>query len=428
MSETALNRKKKPASGNVKKIPFEFPERLTLDNNTPLFIYRDEECEVVRIAFQFPAGSSRSIKRLDATFTNKLIASGTPHLSEKQISEKIDYYGAYFEKNMAHDEASFIVYSLKKYVGEVLDIVSEVLKEAFFPEHEVETQLNIKRQKFLVKCEKVNFLAKREFTYQLFGDNHPYGGKTELHHYDDLTRNDLLHFHQNHYKSSPLILAAGNIDAAIEAEINRHFGAETYRSAKEGVSLISPGINNQRIVIEKKDAVQSALRMGRMLFNRKHEDFPEMQVLTTVLGGYFGSRLMSNLREDKGYTYGVGCGISSMLHDGYFFISTEVGADVTGKAEAEIKAELKNIRDTLIPKEELALVKNYLLGQILKSTDGVFSRMNRFKTLQLFDQNEEDFQRMISGIRNASAERLQDLANIWLKDEDMLTVIAGKEG
>ena len=166
--------------------------------------------------------------------------------------------------------------------------------------------------------------------------------------------------------------------------------------------------------------------MGRLMFNRSHADFPSMQVLVTALGGYFGSRLMSNLREDKGFTYGIGSGLASMLHEGYFFISTEVGAEVTSKAVEEIRFELKRLREEKMGEEELDLVKNYILGQILKSTDGVFARMNRFKTLHLFNQSADDFQSMIAQIRDTSAQRLQELANEWLKEEEMLLVVAGK--
>ena len=155
-------------------------------------------------------------------------------------------------------------------------------------------------------------------------------------------------------------------------------------------------------------------------------DFYKSYLMNYTLGGAFNSRINLNLREDKGYTYGVGSGLASLLHEGYFFISTEVGAESTLSAENEIKHELKKLREELIPVAELDLVKNYLLGQVLKSTDGVFARMNRFKTLNLFNQNEEDFQFMITGIRNAKAINLQEMANEWFREEDMLTVIAGK--
>lgn len=427
MSVIKLDRKQRPVSGSVGKIPFEFPESRRLQNGSPLFVYRDRDCEVVKIEFQFPAGTSYSKKRLDAIFTNTLITSGTSSLTEKEISEKIDFYGAYFEKHVGNDEASFSVYSLKKYATEVLKIVSEVLHDPIFPEQEVETLRNIKKQKFLVKCEKVDFLARTEFANQLFGAKHPYGGKAELIDYESISRADLLNFHAENYASMPVVMAAGNFDDGLEKELNNLIGKDSFTSGEKELSFISPQRNSERIIIEKRDAVQSSIRIGRLMFNRKHKDFAAMQVLVTVLGGYFGSRLMSNLREDKGFTYGVGAGLASMLHEGYFFISTEVGADTTLSAEEEIHFELNKLRSEKVPQPELDLVKNYLLGQILKSTDGVFARMNRFKTMQLFGQTEEDFSTMVEGIRNVSSEKLLDLAGEWFRKDDMVTVIAGRK-
>ncbi len=428
MSEILLDRKLQPKMTSIGNIPFEFPEKILLDNKCPLHIYRDFDSEVLRIEFQFPAGTINANKRLDAVFTNKLITSGTSELSEREISEKIDFYGAYFEKHIGNDEASFTIYSLRKYASDVLNIVAAILNDPIFPEDELETLLHIKKQKFLVKSEKVSFLAKREFNNALFGKNHAYGGKTKLEHFDELQRHDLLSFHKNHYTGMPVIMASGNIDDALVKEINQLFGKVIYSNINGQSSFQSPVMNNERIILEKKDAVQSAIHIGRIMFNRGHELFPEMQVLNTVLGGYFGSRLMSNLREDKGYTYGVGSGLASLLQEGYFFISTEVSAEATLAAEKEIKSEMKKLQEELIPEGELNLVKNYLLGQILKSTDGVFARMNRFKTLHLFHQNEDDFQSMINGIRSAQPKSLQSLANEWFNAEEMLTVIAGKAG
>jgi predicted Zn-dependent peptidase len=90
-----------------------------------------------------------------------------------------------------------------------------------------------------------------------------------------------------------------------------------------------------------------------------------MRVLNTMLGGYFGSRLMTNLREDKGYTYGIGSAMVPLQHSGYFFITCEVGAEVTGEALKEIRKELDLLRSEEVKEEELSLVKNYMLGSFL---------------------------------------------------------------
>ena len=180
------------------------------------------------------------------------------------------------------------------------------------------------------------------------------------------------------------------------------------------------------MVEEKKDAVQSAIRMGKVFFNRTHPDFPEMLFLNTALGGYFGSRLMSNIREDKGFTYGIGSGIIPLLKGGYFFISTEVGADVTQLAEKEIAFELERLRQEKIPSHEMETVRQYMLGQLLRSTDGVFNLIDRFRSHHLFGQTNEDFRIGVEKLKSVTPDRIQDLAQLYLDPASMVTVVAGK--
>src|SRR5690242_19469508 len=108
--------------------------------------------------------------------------------------------------------------------------------------------------------------------------------------------------------------------------------------------------------MHKEDAIQSALRVGRLTFNKTHPDYLSLKVLNTVLGGYFGSRLMANIREDKGYTYGIGSSLISMKNEGYFVISSEVGVDVCSKALDEIFFEIKRLTEEPIDDSELQLV------------------------------------------------------------------------
>jgi zinc protease len=184
----------------------------------------------------------------------------------------------------------------------------------------------------------------------------------------------------------------------------------------------------QRVhLIEKADAVQSAIRIGRVLFNRTHPDYFGMQVLNAVLGGYFGSRLMNNIREDKGYTYGIGSAVASLQQGGYFFIATEVGVDVCASAIQEIYFELKKLREELIPIEELDLVKNYLLGTFVRSVDGAFAMSEKFNSILEYGLGYDYFDAYLHTIRTISPERLQHLAITYLQEKDLIELVVGKK-
>lgn len=422
-----LDRTIVPEKSDLENINFSFPEKLLLDNKTPLHYYHEAASDVVKIEWIFPAGSWYGNKNLQSSLTNSLIASGTSKWSQKEISEKIDFYGAYFERSQTKDHGVLTVFSLRKHVVKVLKIIAEVFNDASFPEDEIMKTLNIRKQKFLINSEKVSDLARREFNPLIYGEDHPYGKKVKLSDYDNIQRNDLVSFYNRFYKQQPIILAAGNVDTKLIKEINKLFGSGSELRTQRRKQFGDKNIEVYSRLIEKKDAVQSAIRMGRKMFNRTHEDFPEMQVLLTLFGGYFGSRLMSNLREDKGYTYGVGAGLSSMLEGGTFFVSTEVGAAATSEAKKEIFVEMKLLRDNLVSAHELDTVKNYMLGQLLRSTDGVFSSIERFKGLHLFGQNADDFKTLVQRIKDVEPVRLQELSNQWLNAGDMTVVVAGSK-
>src|SRR6201999_3753609 len=154
--------------------------------------------------------------------------------------------------------------------------------------------------------------------------------------------------------------------------------------------------------------------MGLPTINRTHPDFSAMQILNTVLGGYFGSRLMANIREDKGYTYGIGSGISSLKHGAALFIATEVGADVCKAAINEIEKEINLLKTELIPEEELSLVRNYMLGSLLGSLENVFSHADKFKNIYFAGLDYDYYDRYTNTVKTITAPELKKLAEKYL--------------
>jgi predicted Zn-dependent peptidase len=177
--------------------------------------------------------------------------------------------------------------------------------------------------------------------------------------------------------------------------------------------------------MHKEGAMQSAIRMGSLAFGRSHPDFAGMKVLNAILGGYFGSRLMNNLREDKGYTYGIGSALVPLLKGGFFVISGEVGAGVTKQALIEIKSELNRLCDEQVPESELSLVRNYLMGEMLRSVDGPFAQAGLYRELIEDNLDISHFEELIDTIQHINAQRLQDLAEKYLNPEGLYTLVVG---
>jgi predicted Zn-dependent peptidase len=227
--------------------------------------------------------------------------------------------------------------------------------------------------------------------------------------------------------SNGLILVAGKFDDSLYAELEKEFGSlpigENYRSSQRVTTSKA-----EKVYEEKEGAIQSGIRIGKVLdLTFGSDEFFKLQILNTILGGYFGSRLMSNVREDKGYTYGIGSAIATMEDAMFFFISTEVGTDVTNAALKEVYFELDRLREELVPDEELEMVKNYILGSMLKSSDGPFSMADKYKSVYFKGEDLSFYDRYISMINNVTSEELFAVAKEYFDPKEMLEVVVGKK-
>jgi len=359
-----------------------------------------------------------------------MLEEGTSKMNAAQIADAVDYFGAFLEVGVSQDSASVVLYTLNKHLKATLPVVEDVIKNASFPQHELVTHLTNKKQKFHVNNQKVANVARKRFSELIFGEKHPYGINVKESDFDAINQSHLNDFYTKYYRANSCkIILAGKINDDVYTLLDEHFGGNDWLAqnnlSREGIAVVSASDREQ--LIYKEDALQSAIRIGKILFNKTHPDFQKMQILNTVFGGYFGSRLMSNIREDKGYTYGIGSGIASLQHSGYFFISTEVGVDVCKNALNEIYFEMDRLRTELIPDEELQLVKNYLLGTFLRSVDGPFAMADRFKGIMEYGLSYNYFDNYIATIKNVSASDLRDLAKTYFDKNSMIELVVGKK-
>jgi len=163
--------------------------------------------------------------------------------------------------------------------------------------------------------------------------------------------------------------------------------------------------------------VQGSIRIARPFPNRHHPDFMKVAVLNTIFGGFFGSRLMTNIREDKGYTYGIHSYLQNNIHDSAWMVSTEAGRDVCEAAIKEVYAEMEDLREEIVDEEELQLVRNYMIGIILGDLDGPFQILSRWKNIILNNLDEKYFYNSIHTIKTISAEEIRELARKYLNPE-----------
>jgi zinc protease len=423
-----LNRTIAPEFKQVNEINFIAPKAQQLANGIKVFTVNAGEQELVRIEFIFENVNYNQSKPLQAVTVNSLINNGTKTLTAKEIAEKVDYYGAFLQTEYGADHTTITLHSLNKHLVSVLPIVWSIFNESIFPQHELDIFIQNQKQKLQVNLKKNDFLARKTFANTIFG-NTAYGSDIAAADYDTLNRDDLLAYFKAAYKpENCVIIAAGKFEDKEFQLLDQFFGKSWENDEASSVNQFHfSEVEGSENYIEKDDAVQSALRLGNLTINRTHQDFAKLQILNTLLGGYFGSRLMANIREDKGYTYGIGSGIASLKHAGYFFIATEVGTAVCNDALSEIEKEIDLLKTDLVLPQELDLVRNYMLGSLLGSLENAFSHADKFKNLYFSGLDYSYYHNYIHTVKNISPEEINATANHYLDWTAMTKVIVGKK-
>lgn len=418
-----IDRKTAPVIKEIDTIHFEKPLVFDITKENKLFCMTNVQNDTAKFELYFDAGSIYGNSEV-ASVVNGLLLSGTKEKTTTQINTEIDSLGGFLEQGIALENAVFSVYALRENILPIARLIRDAIENCVFDERELEQSISSRKQKLSVNLEKVSVIAQRSFRQRFFNSSAAYARITTQEDLDAIKRDDLIDFHQKHYlKGLKKMVLVGNFSQTEIDSFMDIFGSWT----SEETSSFESDFENIKGYshIEKKDALQTAIRIGCHLFNKTHEDYADFLVLNTIIGDYFGSRLMRNIREDKGYTYGIGSMVSEMENTGYFMIGTEVGKEVKDLALAEIKYELDKLKTKLVPQEELDLVKNYMLGQLLKSADGPYSMMDLYLGVEQFGLTMDFYNHIIQSINAVTPERIKELANKYLKWDSFTIVTAG---
>ena len=398
-----------------------------LDNGIPLYYIDQPEMDIIKLECIFKGGMSKQKKPLLAKAVAELLKEGTATYSSEQIAAQIEAKGAFLDTTAKADYLSITLYALADQLIHLLPTLRSIVTEANFPEEELQDFIDNGKQKFAVNNEKVSFLAKNEFMQQLFGQNHPYNDKLALEDFDSINRADLQEYYVDYIQNKSFsVMLSGKVGEDEKYILNQHFGSLDLTTSKsEGMDFKPLENPNKRVKVEKKGASQAALRLGKLSIGKQHEDFPALFFLNTLFGGFFGSRLMTNIREEKGYTYGIGSGLVSLNEAAYFFISSEIGANYVEETLAEIQKEMQRLSEELITEEELNLVKRYLQGSLMRSFDGPFSAIDRYKSLYLLGLDYSYYDHLWNAFSRMTAEKLQATAKKYMRFDDLSIIIAG---
>lgn len=395
-------------------------EKFVLDNGIEVYAVSAGPEEVLQVEWVFNAGNWYEDQNGIAGATNHLLKNGTRNKTAFEISEHFDFYGSYLNRSCYNETAVLSLHTLTRHLNELLPVVSELITDSVFPEHELDIFRQNMKQRLEVNLKKCDFVANRLIDEYLYGIEHPYGKYLTRESYEAITKEKLVEFHRQFYLHGKMVIfVAGVLPADLFQQLNANFGKLPMMQAAlpEFSHSVHPSQNRQFRITNDPNGVQGAIRIARPFITRHHPDFAPMQVLNALFGGFFGSRLMSNIREDKGYTYGIHSYFQNHMAEAALMISTEAGKDVCEKTVQEVYHEMKVLREESVSDEELLLVKNYLIGTILGDLDGPFHIIGRWKNIILNNLPEDYFVTSVDAVKKVTPAELQALANKYLQPE-----------
>jgi len=401
-------------------------EHFTLDNGVPVYTIDAGTQEVFQMELVFFAGNCFEKQKAVAAAANFLLKNGTCTKTAFEINEAFEYYGAHCSRSCYNETAVISLSSLNKHLDKLLPVIKDMITDAAFAEEELATYKQNSKQRLSVNLKKSEFVAARLIDAYVYGEAHPYGVYTNAADIDALDTAQIKEFYKQYYvNGSCIIFVSGRLPAGLKEQLNNNFGSLGLKAntAPLPANSIQPAAEKKYRIQNDSNGVQGAIRIARHFPNRHHPDFMKVMVLNTLFGGYFGSRLMSNIREDKGYTYGIHSYIQNHLQQTAWLISTDAGKEVSEATVEEVYKEMKLLREELVDDDELLTVRNYLIGTILGDLDGPFQVMGRWKNLILNGLDENYFYNSVNTIKTIPAEELRELAKKYLNPEDFYELI-----
>jgi predicted Zn-dependent peptidase len=411
----------------VEKVVIPEAKSFSLNNATAVYMIEAGTEDIMRLEFVFRAGQVKEYLPLLASTCNMMLSEGSQNYSSEELNRSLDYYGIFLNQTSEKDCAGIVLFFLNKHIEKVLELSREILFRPLFPEAELDSLMKKRLRWYLVNREKVQNLAMDQFFESLFGMNHPYGYQILERNFENITPSLLSDFHTKYYTPKNMaVIISGKIHSKTVELLNSYIGnISSIENDKETSVNLIKGEKLKKVHINKPGTVQNAIRIGSATINKRHPDYPGLKVLDSIFGGYFGSRLMKNIREEKGYTYGISSSLSSLDLAGYKVISTEVGQKNCQKAIDEIYKEIKLLQNVTVNKKEMAVVRNYMSGEMVRMFDGPFALAESFRSAWEFGLDNSYYYRLAEKIKSIDPDEIIELARTYYNIDDLYEITVG---
>ena len=420
-----LDRSTPPPFHQLEEITLIQAQTSYLDNNIPVHSIKAGIQPVIKVEMVFPAGTWYEKENGVAHFTGKMLREGTHNKTSGEISDIIESMGAHLELQTGFELSSVSFYSLNRYFEKLVSLIKELVTEPVFSPKELENLKNITSQGLKVKEQKNSYLASQKIREALFGFKHPYGQYLRQEDIEAINTEDLNVFYKSQYTSLPEIIISGDLKDNYRDILNRYLGHINFSSSK--TKIHHHRSKPRDIFLYKESSSQSSIRLGKLIVTKNHPDYFQIKVLNELFGGFFGSRLMKNIREDKGYTYGIYSQLWALKHHGFMIIETDVKKEFTNHTIEEIIKEIRNLKKTKVPEQELETVKSYMLGSFIAELNTPFSFADKFKAIHFHGLDYDYYDKFFQSLKDIQPSDILKMANKYLHEDTFNQVIVGEK-
>lgn len=416
-----------PPSGDI-RMPNIPPHTVRqLPNGVSLCVLLGGAQPVVKVEVCVRGGTARSERAAVARAAASLLTEGTEAHSAQEIAETLDFFGASIVPSCSLARASLSAVCLQRDVRKVVDLLHEILMRPAYPDKELDIYKAQELQNLEVQKLRSSNMASKLMAQTLYDDGDRRARFATRETFETLTSGLLREFHREAYvPNNAYVFVSGRPSDADVEFIAETFGAESWARGEDWMAAPPRFRHGARRKMVEHDGEQTSVRIARPLFDRKHPDFITFQLVNAAFGGYFGSRIMQNVRERLGLTYGIYSSVAVGNYCGTHSISSEVKTGSHEVVVEEVFREMRRMADSLLSPREMQTMRGYLLSEILRNFDTVFTTADAIFDLLLHGVDTGVFVELYDAVRDAGEEDIRGVAARWLVPEEYSVVCVGK--
>lgn len=411
-------------------IPADFelapPQNKKLSGDRDLFFVPTPNLSAVKLEV---IGKSQRLrlpldKSLVPSMTLQMLSEGTKTKTEAQLADFFDFHASEIHPLVSYSHEGMSLVTTKKHLFEVLPTFVTLFDQAVFPVERLEKRKSQRKLGIQMDREKSAARASLLFRKALFGDTHPYGVEITEDFVDQINQQDLFDYYQNSLMSNAEFFLCGDLN---ELEL------EQIIALLDQIPVVSSRVENPALTIHSTQmihedrplAFQSSIRLGGWSIPKNHPDFLALSIFNTILGGYFGSRLIKNIREEKGHTYGISSSLAEIGESAYWVIGADVQKAHKEEVISEIYSEIARLVQEPVPGEELEVVRNYLIGQMLTKFSSSFDVIDRFRAVHQSGLDFGFYSKKLEFLRRFTSEDMIEVSNKYFSNPPFFEIVVG---